>query len=93
MNLPLNPDQQELIRQKVESGLYSSPDEVLSTALRLLDQYDHTLEELRKDVQEGVAQLDRGEYTEYTDETLQQFFEEIEAEGMKELEAQQQNFD
>lgn len=93
MNLPLNHDQQELIRQKVESGLYSSPNEVISTALRLLDQYDHTVEELRKDVQEGVDQLDRGEYTEYTDETLHQFFEEIEAQGLKELEAQPQKSD
>ena len=93
MNLPLNPEEQELIRQKVESGLYSSPNEVISTALRLLDQYDHTLEELRKDVQEGVDQLDRGEYTEYTDETLHQFFAEIEAQGLKELEAQPQKSD
>ena len=93
MNLPLTADEQELIRQKVASGLYSSPNEVISAALRLLDQYHQTFEELRKDVQDGVDQLDRGEYTEYTDETLHQFFAEIEAEGLKELETQQQDPD
>ena len=93
MNVPLNPDEQELIRRKVASGLYSSPNEVISTALRLLDQYDHTLEEVRKDVLEGVEQLDRGEFAEYTDETLHQFFEEIEAEGLRELGVKQWNTD
>ena len=55
MNVPLNADQEKLIREKVESGLYGSPGEVISMALRLLDERDRKLEALRKDVQEGLA--------------------------------------
>ena len=55
MNIPLNADQEKLIREKVESGLYGSPDEVINMALRLLDERDRKLEALRRDVQEGLA--------------------------------------
>ncbi len=55
MNVPLNTEQERLIREKVESGLYGSPGEVISIALRLLDERDRKLEALRRDVQEGLA--------------------------------------
>ena len=55
MNVPLNPQQEELIKQKIESGLYQSPDEVIDAALRLLDERDRKLEALRKDIAEGLA--------------------------------------
>ena len=55
MNLPLNPQQEEMINQKIESGLYRSPDEVIDAALRLLDERDRKVEALRKDIQEGLS--------------------------------------
>lgn len=88
MNLSLTPCQEKLIRQKVESGDYSSPDEVIDAALRLLEMRDKKMTSLREDVQAGLDQLERGEYVEYTEETLDQFFDEIEAEALSELEAQ-----
>ena len=55
MNVPLNPKQEDLIKQKIESGLYRSPDEVIDAALRLLEERDRKLEALRTDIKEGLA--------------------------------------
>ena len=87
MNVKLTPLLEKLVKDKVESGLYSSAEEVLSEALRLLELRDKKLAALREDVRIGVEQLERGEYTEYTDETLHELFDEIEAEGRKWLES------
>ena len=44
----------DLVKQKVERGLYGSPQEVLAEALMLLDQRDKKLAALRRDIQEGL---------------------------------------
>lgn len=87
MNILINEQNEELIKQKVESGHYSSPDEVMDTALRLLDARDKKLDALRKDVQLGLEQIERGEYVEYKDETLDQLFDELEVEAFKDLDS------
>ncbi len=65
MNVPLTPDCEELIQKKVESGLYLSAGEVIREALHLLDERDRfhefQLEDLRKAIQIGLDQADRGE--------------------------------
>ena len=65
MNVSLTPELEELISRKVESGLYSSASEVVREALRLLQQRDEQreamLEELRKKIQVGIEQVERGE--------------------------------
>jgi len=64
MNVSLTPQLEELVRKKVESGLYGSASEVMREALRLLDEHDRLrnlrLEELRADIKKGV---DSGEPT------------------------------
>ncbi len=64
MNVSLTPQLEDLIKKKVESGLYGSASEVIREALRLLDERDrlHTmrLEELRAEIKKG---LDSGEPT------------------------------
>lgn len=84
MNEPLTQqEREELITRKIESGLYHSRDDVIDTALRLLDERDRYIVELREKVQLGIDQIERGEYVEYTDETLHELFDEIEAEGLR----------
>jgi len=65
MNVSLTPELEELVRKKVESGMYLSASEVVRDALRLLDEQDRLrqarLDELRKEIAVGVAQADRGE--------------------------------
>ncbi len=52
------------IRRKVESGRYSSTDEVLDSALSLLDERDSALEseleDMRESVRRGTEQADAG---------------------------------
>lgn len=43
------------------------------------------LDALRRDIQVGIDQIEAGEYTEYTEETLTEFFEEIMREGRREM--------
>lgn len=65
MNVSLTPELEKLIHTKVESGLYLSASEVVREALRLLEERDRIrelrLEVLRKEIQVGIDQADRGE--------------------------------
>ena len=54
MNVSLTPQLEKFVRQKVESGLYSSASEVVREALRLLGQRDMTLDDLRQDIRDGL---------------------------------------
>jgi antitoxin ParD1/3/4 len=65
MNVSLTPELEQLVHKKVKSGLYLSASEVVREALRLLEERDRVnalkLEELRKEIQIGLDQADRGE--------------------------------
>lgn len=65
MNVSLTPELEQLIHKKVDSGLYLSASEVVREALRLLEERDALqaikFQELRKQIQIGIDQADRGE--------------------------------
>ncbi len=65
MDIILKPEQEKLIKAKVESGKYTTVDEVIAEALQLLDErdkhYQKWVEDTRQKVAVGLAQLDRGE--------------------------------
>jgi len=65
MNVSLTKELEELILEKVESGLYTSASEVIREALRLMEEQDQLkkkrLAEVGRKIDRGVAQLDRGE--------------------------------
>jgi antitoxin ParD1/3/4 len=58
MNVSLTPQLEELVKKKVDTGLYGSASEVLPEALRLLDERDRLhalrLEELRGEIKKGL---------------------------------------
>ena len=58
MNISLTPQLEELVKKKVDSGLYGSPSEVMREALRLLEERDRIdtmrLEELRAEIKKGI---------------------------------------
>ena len=66
MNVTLTQELEGLIKERMASGLYNSPTEVLREALRLIAERDRLLETqrelLRQDVQAGLDELDRGEF-------------------------------
>ena len=65
MNVSLTPELEKLVASKVQSGRYQSASEVIREGLRLLEDQDRLretrLEEVRRKVQTGLDQLDRGE--------------------------------
>lgn len=77
LNINLTPQLEEMVRQKVVSGLYNSASEVMREALRLMEERDSVrkmrLEELRREIQKGI---DSGESTPLD-------IEEIKREGRK----------
>ncbi len=64
MNISLNTHFEELVKGKVESGLYHTASEVMREALRLLEERDKLrdlqLEKLRREIKNGI---DSGEAT------------------------------
>lgn len=58
MNINLTPQLEELVREKVSSGLYNSASEVVREALRLMEAQDQLqrikLKQLRRDLREGL---------------------------------------
>jgi antitoxin ParD1/3/4 len=81
MNINLTPQLEELVRQKVSSGRYTSASEVVREALRLMEEQDRLramkLEQLRRDIREG---LESGPPTSWN-------VEEMKRDGRKQLAA------
>jgi antitoxin ParD1/3/4 len=65
MNVSLTPELEKLVESKVKTGRYQSASEVIREGLRLLDEQDQLrevrLQEVRRKIQSGLDQLDRGE--------------------------------
>jgi antitoxin ParD1/3/4 len=65
MNVSLTPELEKLVERKVRSGRYQSASEVIREGLRLLEDHDRLremrLEEVRRKIQVGIDELDRGE--------------------------------
>jgi antitoxin ParD1/3/4 len=84
MNISLTPHLENLVKSKVDSGLYNSASEVMREALRLLEERDQLrnvrLEELRREIQRGI---DSGDATPLD-------MEEIKASGRRRLAVEQQ---
>ncbi|MFM7887512.1 MAG: type II toxin-antitoxin system ParD family antitoxin [Pseudanabaena sp.] len=65
MSIALKIEQEQFIEKKLQTGKYSSADEVIFEAFRLLEErdrhYEQWLQETRQKVADGLAQLERGE--------------------------------
>lgn len=89
MNVSLTPELERLVQEKVASGLYNSASEVIREALRLLNERDQLrqirLEELRKEIAIGIEELERGEFTEYDEDSLGELFEDVKRRGRERL--------
>lgn len=61
MNVALTPELEELIRRKLESGMYKNAAEVVREGLRLLAEEDEWKAEVRRKIAAGMAQLRAGQ--------------------------------
>jgi Arc/MetJ-type ribon-helix-helix transcriptional regulator len=72
------------VHEAVASGRFQSESALIGEALELLVRRDRE----RKLVEEGLDQLDRGEYLEFDDEGLRQFLEQAQRQAFEELRAE-----
>jgi antitoxin ParD1/3/4 len=74
MNISLTPQLEAFVQEKVASGLYASASEVIREALRVLEEQDKLkaikLEALRKEIDKGLEQLERGERVPFEPEKI-----------------------
>ena len=65
MNIRLKPDSEQFIQGQIAKGKYENPEQVISKALKLLDEwekdYQKWVEETRQKVEVAAEQLERGE--------------------------------
>ena len=65
MNVSLTPQLENLLKEKVATGMYNSVSEVVREALRLLNERDclnaTKLDALRQEITQGITALDSGE--------------------------------
>lgn len=86
MNISLSPELEQLVSDKVKTGMYQTASEVVREGLGLLRERDHRLEALRREVRSGFEEIDRGEFTEYDESDIKQLAEDVNARGRKRLE-------
>jgi len=65
MEITLTPALEKWVRERLATGLYASESEVVREALRLMqcqqEQWERRRDELRRELSEGLEQLERGE--------------------------------
>ena len=61
MEITLNAQTEAFIRRNLDSGRYRSPSELVNEALRLMSERERRLQELKADIQAGIAQAELGE--------------------------------
>jgi putative addiction module CopG family antidote len=77
----LPPDLSQFVTAEVANGRFATEEQVVIEGVQLLRERKAKIERLRADLQAARGQFDRGEFTEYTRETLRELFESIQANG------------
>jgi antitoxin ParD1/3/4 len=82
-NISLTPEQDAFIDEVLGAGEYANASEAVRDAIRVLQQRRAEdalkLERLRAAIQQGVAALERGAFTEIEDEDLDAYLDELAA--------------
>jgi len=76
MNVSLTPELEQYVNGKVQSGMYHSASEVIRDGLRLLKEkeelHQRKLVELRREIQVGIDQAERGQVSTFNEATLEE---------------------
>ena len=80
-NISLTPEQDAFIDEMLKAGEYRNASEAMRDAIRALQlrraEEALKLDRLRVAIQQGVAALDRGDYTEVEDKDLDAFLDDL----------------
>ena len=85
MNISLTPELEQLVSDKVKTGLYQTASEVVREGLRLLRERDQRVEALRRDIRAGFEAVERGDYSDYDEDTIHELSDDVKARGRKRL--------
>lgn len=85
MNISLTPELEQLVSEKVKSGMYQTASEVVREGLRLLKERDLHLEALRREVRAGFKAIERGEFTDYDANSVKDLAERVKSRGRARL--------
>jgi antitoxin ParD1/3/4 len=82
-NISLTPEQDAFIDEMLEAGEYRNASEAMRDAIRALQQRRAEealkLDRLRSSIKQGIAALDRGEFTEVEEEDLDAYLDDLTA--------------
>jgi Arc/MetJ-type ribon-helix-helix transcriptional regulator len=81
MDVQLTPDQEVLVQKAIESGRLSREEDAVREALFLWEQRERSRIELLASLDEAEADLAEGRFTDWTNDTLPQLFEELKREA------------
>ena len=85
MNISLTPELEQLVNDKVKTGMYQTASEVIREGLRLLRERDQRVEALRRDVRAGFEAVERGEFTEDNKNNIKKLADRVRVRGRKRL--------
>ena len=86
MTVEIPSEYQQFVTNAIACGEFKTEREVIAEALRVLEERRQTTDYLRREMQVGLDELDCGEYVEFDEVSLKEFFEQVKAEGRKDLE-------
>ena len=85
MNISLTPELEQLVADKVTSGMYQTSSEVIREGLRLRKERDERLLSPRGDIHAGFEALDRGEFTDYDEADVHKLADRVKTRGRARL--------
>jgi len=85
MNITLPPELERLVKEKIESGSHETASDVVREALGLLKERDEKLRALRADLEQAAGQVERGEFTEFDEHTIQDLAEDVKGRSKERL--------
>jgi len=92
MTITLTPKLEKLVQKKIARGEYDSADALVGEAVqRLIDEEkeeDRRRDEIRARIEAAEAEIDRGEYVEYDENTIRKLANDVHERGLKRLGAE-----
>lgn len=85
MNISLTPELEQLVNDKVRTGMYQTASEFIREGLRLLKERDLQVEALRRDIRAGFEAVEKGSYTDFEATDVKRLAERVKRRGRKRL--------
>jgi Arc/MetJ-type ribon-helix-helix transcriptional regulator len=81
MEVQFTPEQEAFIRQAIASGRLHRPEDAIQQALSLWERQEQSRLEMLAALDEAEADLQTGQYTDHTDESLPLLAQQLKAEA------------